>query len=159
MKCHILYVGEVRGWRTERLRAICKRLFKLAVVTIVSRQPEESESPEAQRRRSLRDASASLRKESTSMSRWNDGRDRRCDAAVDDDDDDDGAAESSEGFVSLRAMQVLCRGVSVVSEKRTAAAAAAATIMMMMKSQASTCLQQLDHPQHRTARSAQLGMF
>jgi hypothetical protein len=61
--------------------------------------------------RSLREASASLRKESMSMSRWNDGSDRGAGpaAAADDDDDDDEAVESSEGLVSLKAMQVLCR--------------------------------------------------
>ena len=99
------------GACNERLRAICKRLFKLAVVTIASRQAAVSASPDAHRMRSLREASASLRKESMSMSRWNDGSDRGAGpaAAADDDDDDDEAVESSEGLVSLKAMQVLCR--------------------------------------------------
>jgi hypothetical protein len=50
-----------------------------------------------------------------SMSRWNDGSDRGAGPAAaaddddDDDDDDDEAVESSEGLVSLKAMQVLCR--------------------------------------------------
>ena len=96
------------GACTERLRAICKRLFMLAVVTIVSRQPEVSESPEAQRMSSLRDASDSLRKESTSMSKWNDGSESDADDDDDDDEDEDAAAASSEGDVSLRAMHVLC---------------------------------------------------
>ena len=66
------------------------------MVTIVSRQPEVSASPDAQRTRSLREASASLRNESMSMSRWKDGS-----------NSDEEEEESSEGDDSLKAMQEL----------------------------------------------------
>ena len=75
------------------------------MVTTVSRQPGVSASPEAQRTRSLSDASASLRNESISISRWNDGSNSGV-ADIDDDDDEENE-ESSEGEDSLRAMQEL----------------------------------------------------